>query len=226
MTGTQNDVRYTLPAMPGADDTYRTAREKLYQAERALRDQIESVAEMRRDLPAGPVVSDYEFDEGGKPVRLSELFAQGKPELIVYHLMYFADDDEFCPMCSMWVDSWNAVSKHIEQRANIVVATRAPLEKVNAWAKKRGWSSIRILADVGPAFAKDMGAEDGSGDPVETVAVFIKEGSVIRNTYLSHAYMFDEWRFNDLLTPVWQIFDLLPSGRSEDWHPSNDYPNH
>jgi predicted dithiol-disulfide oxidoreductase (DUF899 family) len=35
--------------------------------------------------------------------------------------------------------------------------------------------------------------------------------------------MFEEWRFIDLLSPVWQMFDLLPSGRGEDWHPTNDY---
>jgi predicted dithiol-disulfide oxidoreductase (DUF899 family) len=224
MADTQK-VRDTLPTMPGADDSYRHAREALYQAERELRDHIEKVAAMRRNLPAGPTVPDYEFLDDGKRVRLSELFADGKPELIIYHLMYFADDDEFCPMCSMWVDGWNAVSKHIERRANIAVATKAPMETVRAWAKKRGWNSIRILADEGDAFAKDMGAEDENGDPVETVAVFVKDGPVIRNTYLSHAYMFDEWRFNDLLSPVWQLLDLLPSGRGEDWHPSNQYAN-
>jgi predicted dithiol-disulfide oxidoreductase (DUF899 family) len=124
----------------------------------------------------------------------------------------------------MWVDGLNAVAKHVEQRANIVVASKAPSEKLAAWAKQRGWSSIRILADEGDAFARDLGAEDEKGGPVETVAVFVKEGSTVRNTYLSHAFMFGEWRFIDLLTPVWQLFDLLPSGRGE-WHPSNTYAN-
>jgi predicted dithiol-disulfide oxidoreductase (DUF899 family) len=211
--------------MPGADEKYRNAREELRRAEAAMRDQIEKVAEMRRQLPAGPQVTDYTFLENGKRVRLSELFADGKPELIVYHLMYWADDDEFCPMCSMWVDGLNAVAKHVEQRANIVVASIAPTEKLAAWAKRRGWNSIRVLADEGDAFARDLGAQDENGEPVETVAVFVKDGSAVRNTYLTHAFMFGEWRFIDLLSPVWQLFDLLPSGRSEDWHPSNDYAN-
>ncbi len=215
-------VRETPPVAPGADDAYRAAREDLRKAEFALKDQIEAVAEKRRALPSGPVVADYAFREGDKRVLLSELFASDKPELIVYHLMYWGDDDEFCPMCSMWVDGLNAVAKHVERRANIAIATRAPVDKLQAWAKRRGWDNIRVLSDEGADFARDIGAEDVNGDPVETVAVFTKDGSVIRSTYISHAFMFGEWRAIDLLSPVWHVLDLLPSGRGE-WHPSNDY---
>jgi predicted dithiol-disulfide oxidoreductase (DUF899 family) len=215
-------VRETLPGMPGASDAYRSARDELLRAEAALLNQIEEVAAQRRSLPQGPQVRDYEFREGDKRVRLSELFSEGKAELIVYHLMYWADDDEFCPMCSMWIDGLNRVAKHIEQRANIVVATRAPADKLQAWAKRRGWDAIRLLSDEGSEFARDIGAEDTSGDPVETVSVFTKDGSTIRNTYTAHAYVFGEFRRLDLLSPVWHLFDLLPSGRG-DWNPSNDY---
>lgn len=215
-------VRESVPAMPGADSKYRDAREELRRAELALRDEIEKVAAMRRGLPAGPVAPDYTFTENGERVHLLDLFSYSKPELIVYHLMYWADDDEFCPMCSMWVDGLNAAAKHIEQRANIAVASKAPAGTLAAWSKRRGWNRIRVLADDGDAFARDLGAEDEEGNPVETVAVFVKDGTSVRSTYLSHAYMFGEIRYIDLLTPVWHLFDLLPSGRGE-WNPSNDY---
>jgi predicted dithiol-disulfide oxidoreductase (DUF899 family) len=217
------EVRETLPVMPDADDTYRAERERLRRAEVALRDQIEAVAAMRRQMPPGPVVRDYVFLEGDKRVRLSELFTGDKRELAIYHLMYWADDDEFCPMCSMWIDGLDAVAPHLEQRINFAVATRAPVEKLQKWAKQRGWRHARLLSDDGPDFARDTGAQDGNGDPVETVCVFTKDGTTIRNTYLAHAYLMGESRGIDLLTPVWHLFDLLPSGRSEDWHPTNDY---
>jgi len=216
-------IRDAIPVMPGADDAYRTAREALHRAELAMRDQIENVAELRRQLPLGPVVRDYAFLEGDKRVKLSELFESGKNELLIYHLMYWADDDEFCPMCSMWIDGLDAVSKHIAQRANFAVATRAPVDKLKAWAERRGWRFAPLLSDAGSDFARDLGAEDKNGDPIETVAVFTKDGSTIRNTYLAHAFVLEDWRFVDLLSPVWQAFDLLPSGR-DDWHPGNDYP--
>ncbi len=214
-------VRDTIPVMPGASDAYKTAREELYRAEEALRKQVATVAAKRRALPAGPEVPDYAFFEGERRVRLSELFSRGS-ELIVYHVMYWADDDEFCPMCTLWIDGLNGVAKHVEQRANIAVATRAPVEKLRAWAKRRGWDSIRLLSDDGPAFARDTGAEDINGDPVETVLVFSKDGSAIRNTYVARALMFGQFGGIDLLSPVWNLFDLLPSGR-DDWNPSNDY---
>lgn len=159
-------VREALPVMPGAGEAYRSAREELRRAEVALRNSMEFVAAMRRRLPEGPAVPDYTFFEGDKRVRLAELFAPGKRELIVYHLMYWADDDEFCPMCSMWVDGLNGVARHVEQRANIAVATRAPVAKLRDWASRRGWRNIRLLCDDGPAFARDTGAEDGNGDPI------------------------------------------------------------
>lgn len=216
------DVRETLPAMPGADDAYRSARERLRVAEVALRDQIEAVAELRRKLPLGPEVNDYEFLEGDKRLRLSDLFAGGKPELIVYHLMYWSKDDEFCPMCSMWIDGLDAVAPHVEQRANFAVATRAPADKLQAWAKRRGWRHARLLSDANAGFARDTGAENGNGEPIETVAVFVKDGERIRHTYTAHAFVLDEIRGIDLLSPVWHLFDLLPSGR-DDWNPSNGY---
>ncbi len=216
-------VRETPPVAPGANDAYRTAREELRRAEVALRDQVEAVAAKRRALPPGPQVRDYAFREGDKRVLLSELFAGERPQLIVYHVMYWADDDEFCPMCSMWVDGLNAVAKHVERTANIAVASRAPQEKLQAWVKRRGWDNIRVLSDEGPDFAHDIGAEDTNGDPVETVAVFTKDGAAIRNTYIAHAFNMGEVRGIDLLTPVWSLLDLLPSGRG-DWNPSNEYP--
>jgi predicted dithiol-disulfide oxidoreductase (DUF899 family) len=71
--------------MPGADEVYRQSRDRLRGAEIDLRDRIEAVAAMRRSLPPGPIVPDYEFIEDAKRVRLSELFSDGKPYLILYH---------------------------------------------------------------------------------------------------------------------------------------------
>jgi predicted dithiol-disulfide oxidoreductase (DUF899 family) len=186
-----------------------------------LRDRIEAVAAMRRGLPPGPVVHDYSFIEGGTRVRLSELFAADTPALIVYHLMYWADDDSFCPMCSLWLDGINGIAPHVTQRANFVVASRAPADKLVAWAAHRGWDRLRVLSDDGPAFARDIGAEDADGNPDSTVVVFAKEGDRVRHVYTAHPVLEDRPRGIDLLCPVWHLFDLTPSGRG-DWNASND----
>ena len=209
--------------MPGASDAYRTAREKLLTAEQQLREQIESVAAMRRALPPGPRIPDYEFFDGAHRVKLSELFAPGKPYLVMYHFMYWADDDEFCPRCSMWVDAWDGIAHHVAQRANIVAAALAPVDKVQAWAAHRKWQRLRILADADPSFARDTGAEDAGGNPIPTVLVFEQTPDGIHHVLTAHAEFTDgSPRGIDQLCPTWHILDLLPSGRG-DWHAGNAY---
>ncbi len=207
--------------MPGADEAYRRSRDRLRNAEIELRDRIEEVAAMRRSLPPGPVVPDYEFIEDGKRVRLSQLFADDRPYLILYHLMYRANDDSFCPMCSLWIDGFNGVVPHVTQRANCVIASRAPLDKLRAWGAHRGWDRLRLLSDDGPAFARAIDAEDAEGNPDSTIVVLAKEGGSIRHVYTAHPMLEDRERGIDLLCPVWHLFDLMPSGRG-DWSASND----
>lgn len=207
--------------MPEASEEYRKSRDALMSAEIDLRAQRERVAELRRAMPPGPVIPDYIFLDGEKQVRLCELF-DGKRYLVMYHLMYWADDDEFCPMCSMWVDSLDGVAHHIEQNAAIAVASLAPVDILEAWKAHRGWRRLRVLADADPTFARDTGAEDAKGDPQPTVLVFEKTADGIRHVYTQHAEDRGGNRAIDLLCPTWHVLDLLPSGRG-DWNASNDY---
>lgn len=207
--------------VPGADEAYRSSRARLRDAEIDLRDRIEVVAAMRRNLPPGPVVPDYSFVENGKRVRLSELFSGDKPYLILYHLMYWAKDDEFCPMCSMWLDGLNGIAPHVTQRANFVIASRAPFERLQSWGAHRQWNRLRLLSDDGSSFARDIDAEDAEGNPDSTVTVFAKDGDRVRHVYTAHPLLEGRERGIDLLCPVWHLYDLMPSGRG-DWYPSND----
>lgn len=72
---------------PGESAEYRAARNDLLQAEIELRKQIENVAALRRQLPAGGAIPlDYIFAEGTRDladratvlqVKMSELFQPG-----------------------------------------------------------------------------------------------------------------------------------------------------
>ena len=120
---------------PGESTEYEQKRQELLAAETSLRDQVERVAQLRRALPLGMAVPDYVFREGPadlsrnypadfRDVKLSELFANGHDELIVVHLMFAANDDVPCVMCSMWTDGYNAIAPHVRQRANFVVVAK------------------------------------------------------------------------------------------------------
>src|SRR5713226_6352545 len=78
-------------------ENYRRVRDELFDAETALRDQRERVAQLRRKLPADTNVKDYVFHEGPvdlnqdgpiTEVRLSELFTNPAEALVVYQYMF------------------------------------------------------------------------------------------------------------------------------------------
>ncbi|MGI9644123.1 MAG: DUF899 family protein [Ilumatobacteraceae bacterium] len=204
--------------------TYDDAREVLRAAELDLMLQRERVAELRRDLPFGPTVPDYEFDVmlDGAPesVRLSELFTSPDRPLIVYHFMYGKQQTQPCPMCAMWADGWNPISRHVQERADFVVAASAPIEDWTALAHDRGWTDLRLVSAAPSTFKVDIGGEDADGNLQPFISVFELVDGVPHLTYSGGAHIDgDHWRGVDLLTPVWHLFDLTRNGR-ENWMPS------
>ncbi|MEN3309326.1 MAG: hypothetical protein V7603_5528 [Micromonosporaceae bacterium] len=221
-----------LPMWPvGASPEYVAARMDLARAERALRDRVEEIAAARRTLPDGAVLPDYLLTEGprdlGKDrpvrtVRLAELFG-GYDALIVYHLMFHPDDDQACPMCSMWVDGLHGVAHHLARHAAFAVIAKAPLPKLRTWALRRGWDGLRILSSHDTTFNTDLRAEHANGEQRPMLSVFVRDGNRARHFYTLPAnFLDDAERGIDQLSPVWNILDLLPKGRG-DWYAENDY---
>jgi len=227
------DDAEVMPMWPaGASEEYVEARLAVARAERELRDQVEAVAAARRALPEGALLPDYVLAEGpadldaSEPVRstrLSELF-DGHSTLVVYHLMFAPEDDEACPMCSMWVDGFNGVARHLTRHAGFAVVAKAPLPKLRAWAARRGWDRVRVLSSHGTPFGTDLRAEHEDGAQRPMVSVFSRtEDGGVRHFYTLPANFIDNSeRGIDLLSPVWNILDLLPAGRRE-WYAGNDY---
>ena len=92
------DGTYRQTNLPNESAEYLARREELRQAEIELRRQRERVAELRRALPPGATIQDYEFlegptslDDGDEPMRqtrLSELFTAPDRSLVIYHFMF------------------------------------------------------------------------------------------------------------------------------------------
>jgi predicted dithiol-disulfide oxidoreductase (DUF899 family) len=212
------------PTWPvGASPEYIAARTRLAEAERVLRDQIEAVAAARRELPEGAVLDDYALTEGpDRTTRLSELFDE-RGTLVVYHLMFHPDEDEACPMCSMWVDGFHGVVHHLTRHAPFAVVAKAPLAKLQVWARRRGWDGLRVLSSYGTTFNADLHAEHPDGEQRPMISVFTRTDGVIRHFYsLPASFPDGAERGIDLLSPVWNVLDLLPTGRGE-WYAANSY---
>ncbi len=209
-------------------DEYRRQREELRVAELDLIDHAEHVAALRRSLPADTTVDEYPFVDvaSGDRVQLSELFsAPGRP-LIVYHFMYGKAQTEPCPLCTMWIDGYNAAAPHLTQNADFVVVAAADPAAIAAHAAARGWSNLRLLSAGDSTFKYDLGSEEADGTQIESVSVFtLADDGTVRHVYSKGAQMADDRRERgiDLLTPVWHLLDLTPNGRPHDWYPALHY---
>jgi predicted dithiol-disulfide oxidoreductase (DUF899 family) len=200
--------------------TYDTARDELLDAEVELMLQRERVAALRRSLPPGPVVTDYEFGSEAGPVELSQLFSSPDKPLVLYHFMFGRAQTTPCPSCSMWADGWNGIAEHLAARVDFAVVTAASPADKAALVAERGWTNLRWLSAANSSFKLDIGGEDDSGNQSPFISVYEKHDDGVRLTYSGGAHLRDEhWRGIDLLTPVWHFFDLARAGRG-DWMPS------
>jgi predicted dithiol-disulfide oxidoreductase (DUF899 family) len=214
---------------------YTERRDALRLAEIEEMRHRERVAELRRQLPKGAPLQDYEFlegpanlssgDEPVRPVRLSQLFSAPRRALVIYQLMYGKKQTEPCPMCTMWIDGYNGVSRHLAQNIDFAIAAAADPASLRAYGRLRGWNNLRLLSCGDSTFKYDMASEDADGAQDSTLSVFVRDADgTVRHFYTCHPHMADDIneRGIDLLTPVYNMLDLTPAGRG-DWYAGLDY---
>ncbi len=205
-----------------ASPEYREARTALLRAEQALRDQVEAVAQQRRELPRGAAEADHVFTGEDGPVTLDELF-DGHDQLLIYHLMLHPEDTDACAACSMFVDGLRGVLPHLAQHCGFAVVAPAPIATISAWGRRRGWAGVRLVSAQGTAFVDEVGVAGSQGALFPAFSVHARDGAGIRHVVTVAADFPDgTWRGMDLLSPVWNALDLLPAGRGE-WDPDNSY---
>jgi predicted dithiol-disulfide oxidoreductase (DUF899 family) len=233
---------------PNESDVYREARNALLDEEMKLRRQIERVAALRRALPVGgELTSDYVFEEAGAQgqpgkVKLSELFAPRKDTLAIYSFMFGPERERPCPGCTHFLDSLDGAVRHIGERLNFVVVAKSPLPRILAFADERGWRHLRLLSTAGNRYDRDyFGDTTGLTPGLRTqqafkpdekwdmpmLNVFRRIGNSIRHFWGSELLYVppepgQEYRHNDLLDPVWNMFDVAPQGRG-DFQPKLNY---
>jgi len=123
------------PRYPNESTEYREARESLLREEQALVQQVKSVAEKRRSLPAGGTLKeDYVFEWAnerrlGESVKFSELFGD-KSTLMLYSFMYGPNWDNPCPSCTSLVDGFDRTWYQVSRHAAFVAIAKAPAVQV------------------------------------------------------------------------------------------------
>lgn len=232
-----HDLRF-----PNESGGYRQARDELLRAEMELRRRMEDVAALRRQLPPGGAAKeDYAFDEGGpggsgggpggggelRKTRLSELFEDGKDTLVVYSFMY-PPGGRPCPACTAFLDSLNANAPHLGEAINLAVVAKSPWPRIAKWAASRGWDKLRLLSSTGNGYNVDYHAEAEDGSQWPIVNVFQKTGDGVAHRYCSELFYApaeegQHPRHVDSMWPLWNVLDLTPGGRPDNWFPTRSY---
>ena len=235
MVGETIDGSYRQTNLPNESKEYLAKREEVRLAEIELLNARERVAELRRQLPQGATLEDYEFvegpaslDDGDAPtrkVRLSELFTAPDRSLVIYQFMFGKKQTTPCPMCTAWIDSFNGIAHHLAQNIDLAIVAAADVPTLRDHARKRGWDKLRLLSAGESSFKYDLGSEDAEGNQDSTISVFTldKDGTP-RHFYSVHPRLGEdiEERGIDEWNPIWNILDMTPQGRG-DWYASLDY---
>jgi predicted dithiol-disulfide oxidoreductase (DUF899 family) len=236
---------------PGESTEYRAARERLLEREIGLRREMEAVAAARRELPPGGVVpEDYVFQGAGADgspgdVRLSELFAPGRDSLAIYSFMFPRDPNDDrpgpatgetarlalaegpCPSCVGFLDQLDGMAEHAGQQVNFAVVARAPLPRVLAFGRERGWRRLRLLSSAANTYNPDYLAETPEGHQRPMLNVFHRDGDTIRHFWGSELFYAptepgQDPRHVGTIEPLWNLFDLTREGRP-DWDEQLSY---
>jgi predicted dithiol-disulfide oxidoreductase (DUF899 family) len=190
-----------------------------------LRDRLNAE---RRELPWVRVEKNYLFDAPGGKVSLKELFA-GRSQLVIYHFMFGPDWNEGCPSCSFVSDHIDGALPHLAARdATMVMVSRAPLAKIEAFKKRMGWRFTWVSSygsdfnsDFRVSFTKDEMAQgkvnynyamqEFPSEEAPGISVFYKDaGGDVFHTYSSYG------RGLEQLVGTYMILDMVPKGRDED----------
>lgn len=203
-------------------------RKELLRKEKELTRLRDRLNAERRELPWVRVEKNYLFDGPGGKVSLTDLFA-GRSQLVIYHFMFGPDWNEGCPSCSFVSDHIDGALAHLAARdVTMVMVSRAPLAKIEAFKKRMGWRFKWVSSyggDFNPdfhvSFTKDEMAQgevnynytmqEFPSEEAPGISVFCRDaGGGVFHTYSAYG------RGLEQLVGTYMILDMVPKGRDED----------
>ncbi|HSG38621.1 MAG TPA: DUF899 family protein, partial [Thermoanaerobaculia bacterium] len=147
-------------------DEWLAQRKELLAREKEVTKLNDRVSAERRRLPMVKIDKDYVFDGPRGKQSLRELF-DGRRQLIVYHFMFDPKWKEGCPGCTGYVNALGDLTMLGERDTSMVLISRAPLPKLEAYKAQKGWT-LRWLSSFASDFNYDFHATaDEDVAPVE-----------------------------------------------------------
>jgi predicted dithiol-disulfide oxidoreductase (DUF899 family) len=223
----------------GTQEEFDAARQELLAEEKELTRRSDELAQKRRDLPRVPVEKEYSFETDQGSQTLIQLF-DGRSQLLVFHFMFGPEDTEGCPGCSFMADHVDGAVAHLNHRdVTFLAASRAPLEKLDAYKRRMGWT-LPWVSSFGTDFNLDFAVfteeqrRSGTGfnfgsarradidirqEELHGLSSFALQEGAVYHTYSCYD------RGTDVLHATWQLLDRAPNGRGsnfENWPRRHD----
>lgn len=209
MTTTGERVGADLPAVVSRDE-WRAARRSFLVREKELSRARDVLDAQRRELPMVRVDKEYTFQTPAGAAGLADLF-EGRRQLILYHWMWPMPTDEWCRLCSFWIDNIGNLAHLNARDTTFVVDCPAPLEVSLPFRERMGWTAIPWASSYGTDFFGDFHIPIDDPDVPERpgVSVFLLVDGTVHYTYSTYR------RGADLLNGTYNYLDLTPLGRQE-----------
>jgi len=215
-----SELRY-----PNESREYRDARDSLLKDERELIDKSRAVAKKRRKLPlGGQLKQDYVFqwaNDGkvGSRVKFSELFGD-KDSLLLYSFMFGPNWDNPCPSCTSLVDGFDRTWYQVSRNAAFVAIAKAPADRINAWARKRGWSQMPLVSGSDSTYQADYKCQGESDDmQLPVMHVFRRQAGKIFHFWGTESME----NHLDTVWAYWNLMDYTPEGRPDILTPPQNF---
>ena len=201
-------------------EQWADAYAELRAEEKDLTRRSTELARKRQALPWVPVEKDYRFDTNDGTKGLADLF-DGRSQLIVRHFMHGPKTPEGCPGCTFETDNLVGAVAHLAQRdVTFILASRSPLEVLNAYKARMGWEIEWVSSEH--AFDDDfyeimhVPTPRRPGNMLDVmelmaVSVFALDRGVVYHTYSTYD------RGTEALNATWQLLDRAPRGRGENF---------
>jgi len=229
----------TLPEIVSRNEWEATRKDLLAKEKQLTRDRDALNAERRR-LPMVRIDKEYVFDGPEGKRSLVELFEDHR-QLMTSHFMFDPSWEDGCPSCTAGAEEMSdGLRSHLDSRdTRLVYVSRAPLEKIERYKAKKGWTfpwyssfdsdfnydfHVTLDESVMPVeynykTAAEL-AEDAAArgypqweQPFELhgLSCFLRDGDDVFHTYSTYG------RGVESLGGSYYFLDLTALGRQEDW---------
>ena len=151
------DQLATKRHLAASAEDWQAARDELLAEEKEHTRHGDELARKRGELPWLPVEKEYRLDTDEGERTLTELFDR-RSQLLVYHFMFGPSYEAGDPVNSSIVDGLDGLVPHLHARdLTIMLVSRAPLAKLQAYKRRMGWS-IPWASSANSNFNLDLGA--------------------------------------------------------------------